>query len=110
MAGPESFNERNEMSSEKPSIVFAHGLWADGSCFNKVAAPLLAEGYEVFSSQHSLDTLEGDLAMVTPTREKAPGAVTLAGHSYAGTLIAAAGIHDKVVGLVYIAALAPDEE
>jgi hypothetical protein len=31
----------------KPSIVFVHGLWADGSCFSKVMAPLQAEGYQV---------------------------------------------------------------
>jgi pimeloyl-ACP methyl ester carboxylesterase len=98
------------MSSDKPSIVFVHGLWADGSCFNKVAAPLIAESYEVLSSQHSLDTLDGDVGMVTQTLEKASGPVILVGHSYGGTLITAAGIHDKVVGLVYIAALAPDEE
>jgi pimeloyl-ACP methyl ester carboxylesterase len=110
MDEPESFKERNEMSSEKPSIVFVHGLWADGSCFNKVAAPLIAEGYEVLSSQHSLDTLEGDVSMVTQTLEKASGPVLLVGHSYGGTLITAAGIHEKVAGLVYIAALAPDEE
>ncbi len=98
------------MSSDKPSIVFVHGLWADGSCFNKVAAPLIAEGYEVLSSQHALDTVAGDAATVTQTLEKAGGPVLLVGHSYGGTLITATGIHDKVVGLVYIAALAPDEE
>jgi pimeloyl-ACP methyl ester carboxylesterase len=98
------------MSSDKPSIVFVHGLWADGSCFNKVAAPLIAEGYEVLSSQHSLDTLTADVSMVTQTLEKASGPVILVGHSYGGTLITAAGVHDKVVGLVYVAALAPDEE
>jgi pimeloyl-ACP methyl ester carboxylesterase len=98
------------MPSDKPSIVFAHGLWADGSCFNKVSAPLIAEGYEVLSSQHSLDTLAGDVGMVTQVIEKASGPVILVGHSYGGTLITAAGVHDKVAGLVYIAALAPDEE
>src|ERR1700744_1721134 len=98
------------MSSAKPSIVFVHGLWADGSCFNKVAAPLIAEGYEVLSSQHSLDTLEGDVAMVTQTLEKASGPVLLVGHSYGGTLITASRIPDKVAGRVYLSALAPDEE
>jgi hypothetical protein len=24
----------------KPSIVFCHGIWADGSCFNKVCSSL----------------------------------------------------------------------
>ena len=41
--------------SGKPGIVFAHGLWADGSCFNKVMGPLRAEGYEVIASEHGLD-------------------------------------------------------
>lgn len=40
--------------SAKPSIVSAHGLWADGSCFSKMMAPLQAEGYQVLASQHGL--------------------------------------------------------
>jgi len=48
----------------KPSIVFAHGLWADGSCYSKVIPTLQAEGHEVVSAQNSLDTLEGDVAAV----------------------------------------------
>ena len=39
----------------KPSIVFCHGLWADGSCFSKVITPLQADGHEVLSAQYSLD-------------------------------------------------------
>src|SRR6266849_5707010 len=42
----------------KPSIVFAHGLWADGSCFSKVIPTLQAEGHEVIAAQNSLDTLK----------------------------------------------------
>ena len=38
----------------KPSIVFAHGLWADGSCFSKLISALQAEGHEVICSQHGL--------------------------------------------------------
>ena len=41
----------------KPSIVFAHGLWADGSCFSKVIPTLQAEGHQVIASQHSLDSV-----------------------------------------------------
>ena len=40
----------------KPSIVFAHGIWADGSCFNKLIPPLQAEGYEVISAQYGRDS------------------------------------------------------
>ena len=35
----------------KPSIVFCHGIWADGSCFNKVIPALQAEGHEVIAAQ-----------------------------------------------------------
>lgn len=93
----------------KPSIVFVHGIWADGSCFSKVIPPLQADGYQVVASQHSLDTLEGDIATVTRTMGRVTGPVLLVGHSYGGTVITAAGTDDRVAGLVYIAALAPDE-
>ena len=93
----------------KPSIVFVHGIWADGSCFSKVIPTLRAEGYEVMASQHSLDTLEGDVATVTRTLGRVSAPAILVGHSYGGTLITAAGTDDRVAGLVYIAALAPDE-
>jgi pimeloyl-ACP methyl ester carboxylesterase len=92
----------------KPSIVFAHGLWADGSCFSKVIPPLLAEGYQCLASQHALDSLEGDVATVTRAIGRASAPVLLVGHSYGGTLITAAGADDRVAGLVYISALAPD--
>ncbi len=95
--------------SAKPSIVFVHGLWADGSCFSKVIRPLQAEGYQVAASQHGLDSLAGDLATVIRTIGRVSGPVLLVGHSYGGTLITAAGADDRVAGLVYIAALAPDE-
>ena len=48
----------------KRSIVFVHGIWADGSCFSKVIPALQAEGHEVVSAQNSLDTLKGDVAAV----------------------------------------------
>jgi pimeloyl-ACP methyl ester carboxylesterase len=94
----------------KASIVFAHGLWADGSCFSKLITTLQAEGHQVCSSQHGLDSLEGDVACVTRAINHVPGPVVLVGHSYGGTLITKAGVHDRVGALVYIAALAPDED
>ncbi|GAA1080144.1 MULTISPECIES: alpha/beta fold hydrolase [Kitasatospora] len=94
----------------KASIVFAHGLWADGSCFNKLIPALQAEGHQVSASQHGLDSLEGDVACVTRSIDHVPGPVVLVGHSYGGTLITKAGTHDRVGALVYIAALAPDED
>src|SRR5712664_1842943 len=94
----------------KPSIVFVHGIWADGSCFSKVIPTLQAEGHEVASAQHSLDTLKGDVATVKRTLGRVSGPAILVGHSYGGTVITAAGTDDRGAGLVYIAALAPDAD
>src|SRR5712692_3634048 len=94
----------------KPSIVFVHGIWADGSCFSKVMPPLQAEGYEVIASQHSLDTHAGDVATVLRTLGRVRSPAILVGHSYGGTLITHAGTDPRVAGLVYIAALAPDTD
>src|SRR6201987_2721889 len=94
----------------KPSIVFAHGLWADGSCFSKVIPALQADGHEVVAAQNSLDTLEGDVAAVKRALGRVKSPAILVGHSYGGTIITAAGADKRVAGLVYIAALAPDED
>ncbi len=94
----------------KPSIVFAHGLWADGSCYSKVIPALEADGHQVVSAQNSLDTLAGDVAAVTRALGRVSSPAILVGHSYAGTVITAAGTDDRVAGLVYIAALAPDAD
>jgi len=94
----------------KPSIVFVHGLWADGSCFSKLIPTLQAEGHEVISTQNSLDSLKTDVAAVKAALGRVTSPAILVGHSYGGTVITAAGTDDRVVGLVYIAALAPDAE
>jgi pimeloyl-ACP methyl ester carboxylesterase len=93
----------------KSSIVFAHGLWADGSCYSKVIPALQADGHQVVSAQNSLDTLEGDVATVTRALGRVSSPAILVGHSYGGTVITAAGTDDRVAGLVYMSALAPDE-
>jgi len=97
-------------AQRKPSIVFCHGLWADGSCFSKVIAPLQAEGYQVIAAQYGLDTPEGDVATVIRTLNRLESPTVLVGHSYGGSVITAAGTDDRVAGLVYIAALAPDAD
>jgi pimeloyl-ACP methyl ester carboxylesterase len=95
---------------KKPSIVFAHGLWADGSCFSKLIPTLQAEGHEVIAAQNSLDTLKGDVAAVTRALGRVSSPAILVGHSYGGTVITAAGMDDRVAALVYICALAPDAD
>jgi pimeloyl-ACP methyl ester carboxylesterase len=94
----------------KPSIVFCHGLWADGSCFSKLISPLQAEGYEVIAAQYGLDSPEEDVATVIRTLNRVGAPAILVGHSYGGSVITAAGTDDRVAGLVYIAALAPDAD
>ena len=94
----------------KPSVVFAHGLWADGSCFSKVIPQLQADGHDVVAAQNSLDTLEGDVAAVIRALGRVSSPAILVGHSYGGTVITAAGADNRVAGLVYIAALAPDDD
>ena len=91
----------------KPSIVFCHGIWADGSSFSKVMPALQADGHEVIAAQYGLDTPEGDVATVKRTLGRVSSPAILVGHSYGGSVITAAGTDDRVVGLVYIAALAP---
>ena len=95
--------------SDKPSIVFCHGIWADGSCFSKVIPPLQAEGYEVIACQYGLDSAQADVDTVIRTLGRVSSPAILVGHSYGGAVITAAGTDDRVVGLVYIAALGPDE-
>ena len=96
-------------TAAKPSIVFAHGLWADGSCFQKLIPTLQAEGHEVICSQHGLDSLKGDVDCVTRCFGRVSAPIVLVGHSYGGTLITHAGVDPRVGALVYICALAPDE-
>src|SRR6516165_12471626 len=102
--------QSEEITMAKPSIVFAHGLWADGSCFGKLIPTLQAEGYEVMASQHGLDSLATDVAAVRACLARVSIPSTLVGHSYGGTLITHAGTDPRVAGLVYIAALAPDAD
>lgn len=92
----------------KPSIVLCHGVWADGSCFNKIIPLLQADGYETIAAQYGLDTHEADVAQVKRALGRVSSPSILVGHSYGGAVITSAGTDDRVVGLVYIAAVAPD--
>src|SRR5438105_5462859 len=98
------------MRKTKKSIVFCHGIWADGSCFNKVIPTLQAEGHEVMAAQYGLDTHTADVAAVKRTLGRVSSPAILVGHSYGGAVITSAGTDDRVTGLVYIAAVAPDAD
>src|SRR5258708_38146082 len=105
--------ERNEkenkmkLTQSKPSIVFCHGIWADGSCFNKVIPTLQAEGYEVIAAQYGLDPQVADVAATKRTLGRVSSPAILVGHSYGGAVLTAARNHDPAVRLVYIAPVPP---
>lgn len=94
---------------KKVSIVFVHGLWADGSCWCEVAPALIAEGHEVISVQNPLSTLADDVAATQRAIAKLEAPILLVGHSWGGVVITAAGNNPKVKALVYVAAFAPEE-
>jgi len=94
----------------KPSIVFCDGLWADSSCFSKLIIPLQAEGYECVAAHYGLNSTAEDVALTKATIGRVSSPVILVGHSYGGSVITGAGTDDRVAGLVYIAALAPDAD
>jgi pimeloyl-ACP methyl ester carboxylesterase len=93
---------------QNSTIVLVHGAWADGSCWGNVILPLQRHGLKVICAPLPLTSLTDDIAALTHALERTSGPVVLAGHAYAGAVIA--GITDKrVKSLVYVAALAPDE-
>ena len=97
-------------AQSKPGIVFCHGLWADGSCFSKLIVPLQAEGYQCIAAQYGLNSTAEDVAVTKETIGRVNNPVILVGHSYGGSVITGAGTDERVVGLVYICALAPDAD
>ena len=64
----------------KPSIVFCHGLWADGSCFTKVMGPLQAQGYNCIAAQYPLNTPENDVTFAKWAMDVVKGPIVLVGH------------------------------
>lgn len=95
-------------TTSKPSIVFCHGLWADGSCFGKVIPALQADGHEVIAVQYGLNNYADDVATVKRTLGRVNSPAILVGHSYGGATVTGAGTDERVTGLVYIAAVVPD--
>jgi pimeloyl-ACP methyl ester carboxylesterase len=90
------------------TVVLVHGAWADGSCWQNIILPLRRQGLNVTCAPIPLTSLTEDVAALQRTLERTNGPVVLAGHAYAGAVIAATSA-DRVKSLVYIAALAPDE-
>jgi len=94
--------------AQNATVVLVHGAWADGSCWQNTVLPLREEGFKVMCAPIPLTSLTDDIAALQRAIERTDGPVLLAGHAYAGAVIA--GSHDpRVKSLVYIAALAPAE-
>src|SRR5260370_22709007 len=91
------------------NVVIVHGAWADGSSWSKVIPLLQAKGLHVVAVQNPLTSLADDVAATRRAIALQDGPVLLVGHSYGGGGITEAGNDPKVVGLVYVAALAPPE-
>ncbi|WP_183788589.1 alpha/beta hydrolase [Tunturiibacter gelidoferens] len=91
------------------NIVIVHGAWADGSSWSKVIPLLQAKGLHVVAVQNPLTSLADDVAATKRAIALQDGPVLLVGHSYGGVVITEAGNDPKVLGLVYVAALAPPD-
>lgn len=95
-------------SSPIKNVVLVHGAFVDGSGWEGVYKELSKQGYKVSVTQHTLLSLDTDVAAVNRILDQQDGPTILVGHSYGGVVITVAGNHPKVAGLVYIAAHAPD--
>lgn len=90
------------------NIVLVHGAWVDGSGWKPVYEILAKQGFDVTVVQVPETSFEDDVAAAKRILDLQDGPTLLVGHSYGGSIITEAGIHPRVVGLVYVAAHAPD--
>jgi pimeloyl-ACP methyl ester carboxylesterase len=90
------------------NIVLVHGAWVDASGWNAVYEILVNEGFNVTMVEEPETSFADDVAATKRILDLHDGPTLLVGHSYGGSVITEAGIHPDVVGLVYVAAHAPD--
>ena len=96
------------MAIEDVSVVLAHGAWADGSSWARVITALKDLSVKVLAAPLPLTSLADDVAALNRSLDRTQGPIVLAGHAYAGAVIALAR-PERAKALVYITALAPDE-
>jgi pimeloyl-ACP methyl ester carboxylesterase len=95
--------------STKPDIVLVHGFWGGAAHWAKVIVELNRRGYDALHAvENPLTSLSDDATRTQTMVRQVDGPVLLVGHSYGGAVITEAGGLDNVVGLVYVAAFAPD--
>src|SRR5437763_4371889 len=92
------------------TVVLVHGAFADASSWTGVIERLQASGVQVTAPANPLRGLSSDSAYIASVFDQIPGPILAIGHSYAGAVISNAATKARnVVGLVYVAAFAPDE-
>src|SRR3954466_777346 len=96
------------LMNEIRNVVLVHGGFVDGSGWRGVYDLLTADGFNVSVVQNQTLSLESDVEPPHNALDQQDGPAILVGHSYGGAVITEAGRHDRVAGLVYIAAFAPD--
>lgn len=95
--------------SKKPVIVLVHGFWGGAAHWGKVIVELTRKGYtSIHAVEMPLTSLADDAARTRKMIAQQSGPVLLVGHSYGGAVITEVGDQPNVIGLVYIAAFAPD--
>jgi pimeloyl-ACP methyl ester carboxylesterase len=100
----------NRQDESQPTVVLVHGAFADGSSWNGVIERLQAEGVRVTAPPNPLRGIAIDSAYMKILLEQVPGPVLAVSHSYGGAVITNAATNaNNVLGLVYVAAFAPDE-
>jgi pimeloyl-ACP methyl ester carboxylesterase len=96
--------------ADATTVVLVHGAFADSSSWNGVIERLQKKGVQVTAIANPLRGISADSAYVASALDQIPGPVLLVGHSYGGAVISNAATNAKnVVGLVFVAAFAPDE-
>jgi pimeloyl-ACP methyl ester carboxylesterase len=90
------------------NIVLVHGAWVDASGWKPVYEILTKEGFKVTMVQEPETSFPDDVTAAKRILDLQDGPTLLVGHSYGGSIITEAGVHPNVVGLVYVAAHAPD--
>jgi pimeloyl-ACP methyl ester carboxylesterase len=95
--------------SHEPTIVLVHGAFADASSWNGVVERLLQGGHHVVAPANPLRGVAVDSAYIASYISQVEGPTILVGHSYGGAVISnAASTAKNVLGLVFVAAFAPE--
>ena len=93
----------------RPTIVLVHGAFAESASWDGVVDPLLAAGHDVVAAANPLRGLAADAQSVSDVVRAIEGPVVLVAHSYGGAVISNVDPDaGEIVGLVYVAAFAPD--